>query len=41
VMYSKHEISAMFRKPGHKHYKKCSNEVLGAFLESLCLRLAP
>ena len=25
---SKHELSAFFRKPGHKHYRECKDQVL-------------
>lgn len=29
------ELTTLFRKPGHKHYRKCSHEVLAAFLAGL------
>ena len=32
---SKHEISAFFRKVGHKHYRKCQDQVLRYFLTGL------
>ena len=32
---SKRALSPLFRKPSHKHYRACSDEVLGAFLEGL------
>lgn len=32
---SKHELSAFFRKPGHKHYKLCKDQVLRNFLQGL------
>lgn len=35
VSVSKHELSALFRRPGHKHYRECSDELLGAFLHGL------
>jgi len=35
---SKHELTALFRKQGHKHYKECSDRVLMGFLEGLALR---
>jgi len=35
VTLSKRELSPLFRKPGSKHYKRCSDEVLGAFLSGL------
>ncbi len=32
VQFSKHEISAFFRKPGNKHYKDCRDDTLENFL---------
>lgn len=32
---SKHEISAFFRKPEHKNYRDCKNQVLRNFLKGL------
>ncbi len=32
---SKHELSAFFRKPSHKHYKDCLDQVLRGFLQGL------
>ena len=32
---SKHELSAFFRKSGHKHYRDCKDQVLRRFLEGL------
>ena len=32
---SKHELSAFFRKPGHKHYRECKDQVLRNFLQGL------
>lgn len=29
---SKHELSALFRKPGHKHYRECKTQLLRNFL---------
>ncbi len=31
----KHELSAFFRKPGHKHYRECKDQVLRNFLQGL------
>ena len=36
---SKHELSAFFRKPGHKHYRECKDQVLRNFLTGLQHRL--
>ncbi len=30
---SKHELSAFFRKPGHKHYRECKDQILRNFLK--------
>jgi len=30
---SKHELSAFFRRPGHKHYRECKDQVLRNFLK--------
>jgi uncharacterized protein YehS (DUF1456 family) len=38
---SKGEISALFRKPTHKHFRECGDQVLRAFLRGLTLRLRP
>lgn len=35
---SKHELSAFFRKPDHKHYRECQNQILRNFLQGLQLR---
>ncbi|VAX34224.1 Uncharacterized protein YehS [hydrothermal vent metagenome] len=35
---SKHELSAFFRKPGHKHYRECKDQVLRNFLTGLQLK---
>ena len=32
---SEHEISALFRKPGHKHYRECKDQFLRNFLLGL------
>ena len=35
---SKHELSAFFRKPGHKHYRECQDQVLRYFLKGMQLK---
>jgi uncharacterized protein YehS (DUF1456 family) len=35
---SKHELSAFFRKPGHKHYRECKDQVLRNFLKGMQLK---
>ena len=32
---SKHELSAFFRKPGHKHYRECHDQIFRNFLTGL------
>ena len=32
---SKHELSAFFRKPDHKHYRQCKDQVLRYFLKGV------
>lgn len=41
LQISKHELSAFFRKPGHKHYRECKNQILRSFLNGLQLELRP
>jgi len=35
---SRHELSAFFRKVGHKHYRECKNQILRNFLNGLQLK---
>jgi len=35
---SKHELSAFFRKAGHKHYRECKDQVLRYFLKGVQLK---
>lgn len=35
---SKHELSAFFRKQGHKHYRECQDQILRNFLNGLQLK---
>jgi uncharacterized protein YehS (DUF1456 family) len=35
VPISKHELSAFFRKPDHKHYRKCKDQILRNFLKGM------
>jgi uncharacterized protein YehS (DUF1456 family) len=36
---SKPELSALFRQPGHKHFRLCGDQLLRNFLKGLTLRL--
>jgi uncharacterized protein YehS (DUF1456 family) len=38
---SKSELSALFRKAGHKNYKECGDQFLRNFLKGLALRYRP
>ena len=38
VHISKHELSALFRKPGHKHFRECKDQILRNFLMGLQIR---
>ena len=35
---SKHELSAFFRKPDHKHYRDCKDQILRNFLRGLQIK---
>ncbi len=35
---SRHELSAFFRKPGHKHYRECKDQILRNFLKGMQLK---
>ena len=41
VSISKHELSAFFRRPDHKHYRECKNQMLRNFLKGLQLKYRP
>jgi uncharacterized protein YehS (DUF1456 family) len=38
---SKHELSAFFRKPGHKHYRVCKDQILRNFLKGMQMKYHP
>ena len=38
MLISKHELSAFFRKPGHKHYRDCKDQILRNFLNGVQLK---
>ena len=38
VRISKHELSAFFRRPDHKHYRVCNDQILRNFLKGLQLK---
>ena len=38
VIMKKHEITALFRKEGHKHYHVCDDQLLRSFIKGVALR---
>jgi uncharacterized protein YehS (DUF1456 family) len=38
---SKHELTALARKPGHKHYRKCQDQLLRNFLLGMQRKYRP
>ncbi|MEE4312100.1 MAG: DUF1456 family protein [candidate division KSB1 bacterium] len=38
LVISKHELSAFFRRPDHKHFRKCKDQVIRNFLKGLQLK---
>ena len=41
TVISKHELSALFRKPGHKHFRECKDQILRNFLTGLQHKYRP
>ena len=41
VRISKHELSAFFRNPDHKHYRSCKDQVLRNFLTGIHKKYRP
>ena len=38
---SKHELSAFFRRPDHKHYRLCKDQILRNFISGLQIKYRP
>ena len=38
VQISKHELSAFFRNPNHKHYRQCKDQILRNFLKGVTFK---
>jgi uncharacterized protein YehS (DUF1456 family) len=38
MVVSKHELTALFRKPGNRHYKECPEQLLHGFIQGVGLR---
>jgi len=41
VRISEHELSAFFRRPDHKHYRECKDQILRNFLKGMQLKYRP
>lgn len=41
LLMSETELGALFRKPGHKHYRECGDQILRNLLRGLALKLRP
>ena len=41
MLVSDHELSALFRKPDHKNYRACQDQILRCFLKGLQLKYRP
>lgn len=41
VQISKHELSAFFRKPSHKHYRVCQDQILRNFVKGMQRKYRP
>lgn len=38
ITIAKHELSALFRKQGNKHYTECTDQLLRGFIQGVALR---
>jgi len=38
IAITKHELTALFRKPGNRHYKECPGQLLNGFIQGIGLR---
>ncbi|MBU1240410.1 DUF1456 family protein, partial [Myxococcota bacterium] len=41
ITLSSHELSSFFRKPGHKHFRECKDQIMRNFLMGLQLKHRP
>ncbi len=39
--FSRHELSSLFRRPDHKNYRECSDQLLKKFLKGMQLKYRP
>jgi len=40
VRISKHELSAFFRRPDHKHYRVCNDQILRNFFKRYAIKIS-
>ena len=38
IVITKHELTALFRKPGNRHFKECTDQLLSGFIQGVALR---
>lgn len=41
ISFSAHELSAFFRKEGHKHHRECKDQFLRSFIQGLTIKYRP
>ena len=41
ITISKHELSAFFRRPDHKHFRSCKDQLLRNFLQGIQIKIRP
>lgn len=41
ITISKHELSAFFRRPDHKHFRACKDQILRNFLQGIQIKHRP
>ncbi len=41
IRISKHELSAFFRRPDHKHFRQCKDQILRNFLKGVQIKYRP
>lgn len=41
IKFSPHELSAFFRKEGHKHHRECKDQFMRSFFQGLTIKYRP
>ena len=41
IKFSAHELSAFFRKEGHKHHRECKDQFMRSFFQGLTIKYRP